>query len=186
MERTGWYNNCLCGRGPATSAPPGPWVFGDVKYFQAVVRCELDWNRKSWQGAQQLNKDKRHHRWCPCKTPSLTPRAYLNYSSLMGLNKPCYLVRKGKNSFTREIYFSPPCAFASQTSAGKDERIVSLSVFLCRWRREGKVPSSGIWHGSTEMGAAAWICDLLWSLCLLPLSVLTLVTIVFSSEPTQP
>lgn len=58
--------------------------------------------------------------------------------------------------------FGQSCALqdARQTSAGEDERSVSLALPLL-FADEGKKESSGIWHGSTEMGAGAWICDLL-------------------------
>lgn len=65
-ERTSWYNNCLCGRKTCHICYSRARGLGNVKYFQAVIRCELDWNRKSWQGAQQLSKDKGEHRWSPC------------------------------------------------------------------------------------------------------------------------
>lgn len=52
----------------------------------------------------------------------------------MGLNRvlnPAIWQEGKKNGFTKEICFPPwSCAFASQTSAAKDERKDSLSVFL--------------------------------------------------------
>lgn len=36
VERTGWYNNCLCGHNPATSATPEPEGLGMSNTFKLL------------------------------------------------------------------------------------------------------------------------------------------------------
>lgn len=188
-ECTGWYNNCLCGCKPCHICYFRAWGLGNVKYFQAVIRCELDWNRKSWQGAQQLSKDKGEHRWCPWKRNFISNCLSMFWLLLLpdGVKRsclPCCLAIKDKKKFHEKDLTPtlPPHRYtrlfhatASQTSAGEDEGHCSAMT------RKNPQHSQFGYFGSADL----WICDLHWNFCSLSPSALTPVSIVFSCEPAQ-
>lgn len=61
-------------------------------------------------------------------------------------------------SLNRSVSLSPPCAFAGQTSAAKDERLVSLSV-VSGADEKAMFPAL-VFGMAAVMGARVWICDL--------------------------
>lgn len=197
VESTGWYNNCLCGHKPCHICYSSARGLGNVKYFQAVIRCELDWNRKSWQGAQQLSKDKGEHRWCPCKktknkTSCQTAQACFGCSSsssmgLKGVLNPAVWTKKKVplKGIWHPSTHHPQTRTQSSIPCSCKPNICSRYFAAPRKNLE----DSRLWYlarTTARRRADLWICDLHWSLCLLSPSALTPVTIVFSSEPAQP